>query len=209
MKFLLTAFCLILTIFQLQAQTCTTPGQNPSTAFPVCGTDTFSQASVPLCGGTTVPAGGCNQVTDVNPFWYKFTCFQSGTLGFKINPHTNSEDYDWQLFDVTGQNPNAIYTNPALTIAFNWSGEPGETGASNAGSSLFVCDGFGKPLWSKMPNIIQGHDYLLLISHFTSSQSGYDLSFGGGSALIYDTTTPPPQICRSSLRRQCDQGKSE
>src|SRR4030095_16890878 len=32
--------------------------------------------------------------------------------------------------------------------------------------------------------------YLLLISHFTQSQSGYNLSFGGGTASITDTTKP-------------------
>jgi len=190
MKFFVTILCLLLAAPVLKAQNCTAPGQNPSTAFPVCGTSTFTQSSVPLCGGKTIPANGCSQVTDVNPFWYKFTCFQSGTLGFKITPHTPTEDYDWQLFDVTNQNPNNVYTNPALTIAFNWSGEGGETGASAQGTSVFVCDGFGKPLWSAMPNLIQGHEYLLLISHFTPTQSGYDLSFGGGTAVITDTTAP-------------------
>ncbi len=75
-------------------------------------------------------------------------------------------------------------------MAFNWSGESGETGASNAGNSLFVCDGFGKPLWSKMPTLIQDHEYLLLISHFTQTQSGYSLAFTGGTAVITDTTPP-------------------
>ncbi len=31
-----------------------------------------------------------------------------------------------------------------------------------------------------MPNLVQGHQYLLLISHFSGDdQSGYKLSFGG------------------------------
>lgn len=192
MKFLLAAICLLLIHPVLQAQTCTAPGQNPGTAFPVCGTSTFTQTSVPICGGRQVPNPACTSVplTDVNPFWYKFTCFQAGTLGFTIKPHTNSEDYDWQVFDITGQNPDAVYTNPALVVGSNWSGEGGQTGASSAGSSLMVCDGLGRPLWSKMPQLIQGHEYLLLVSHFTQTQSGYDLSFGGGTAVITDPTPP-------------------
>ena len=40
-----------------------------------------------------------------------------------------------------------------------------------------------------MPNLKLGHKYLLLVSHFTDdSQSGYSLSFKGGSAVITDTT---------------------
>lgn len=200
MKFLLTTICLSLTSFLFAQTTCTAPGQNPGTAFPVCGTSVFTQNSVPICGGQTVPAPTCNSypLTDVNPFWYKFTCFQTGTLGFKIKPHTNSEDYDWQVFDITGQNPNAVYSNVNLAVACNWSGESGETGASSAGSNVFVCEGFGKPLWSKMPVIQQGHEYLLLVSHFTQTQSGYDLSFGGGTAVITDTTTPVMRYAEAS-----------
>jgi gliding motility-associated-like protein len=41
-----------------------------------------------------------------------------------------------------------------------------------------------------MPTLIKGHVYLLLVSHFTDTQSGYSLSFGGGTASITDTTPP-------------------
>jgi gliding motility-associated-like protein len=41
-----------------------------------------------------------------------------------------------------------------------------------------------------MPNLIVVHEYILMISHFTDGQSGYDLSFGGGSAVITDPIIP-------------------
>jgi gliding motility-associated-like protein len=41
-----------------------------------------------------------------------------------------------------------------------------------------------------MPSLIQGRNYLLLVSHFTQTQSGYKLSFGGGTANITDTKIP-------------------
>jgi hypothetical protein len=41
-----------------------------------------------------------------------------------------------------------------------------------------------------MPNLIAGHEYILMISHFTNGQSGYDLSFGGGTAVITDPLIP-------------------
>ena len=44
-----------------------------------------------------------------------------------------------------------------------------------------------------MPTLKLSHNYLLLISHFTTytpSQNGYKLSFGGGTASITDTLTP-------------------
>ena len=190
----LTQILLILAVFiggKAAAQNCTQLGQNPGTAFPVCGTTDFKQASVPICGDKVVP-NSCNTaiITDKNPYWYKFTCYTSGTLGFKITPANLGDDYDWQIFDITGETPTAVYSKPSLFVACNWSGESGETGASDAGNSLVVCEGFGRPLWSKMPDLIAGHQYLLLVSHFTDSQSGYTLSFGGGTADITDPKIP-------------------
>lgn len=185
--------CLWLAATNLFAQTCSTAGQTPSSAFPVCGTSTFTQTTVPKCGGRLLPAPHCpgDGLSDINPFFYKFTCFESGTLGLLITPKNMGDDYDWELYDVTGKDPNAIYSDGSLVVASNWSGEPGKTGASNAGTQLLVCGGYGKPLFSRMPTVQKGHDYLLLVSHFDGdSQSGYTLSFGGGTAVITDSTEP-------------------
>lgn len=183
------------------AQVCTALGQNPETAFPVCGTSTFSQTSVPICGNRTVPSQCTGTLfTDKNPFWYRFTCFSSGTLGFLIRPTNLSDDYDWQLFDITGRNPQDVYSVPSLFVACNWSGEGGLTGASSAGTSLVRCEGPGVPLFSSMPSLTAGRTYLLLISHFTDTQIGYSLSFGGGTAVITDPLEPH----LSSASASCD-----
>ena len=182
------------------AQTvCTALGQNPGTAFPVCGTDTFSIASVPICGDRGVP-GPCTgtPLTDKNPYWYKFTCFTAGTLGFVVTPKTISDDYDWQIFDITNKNPNDVYTDASLFVACNWSGDGGLTGASSAGTTLIRCDGPGVPRFSSMPTLIAGHEYILLVSHFSNSQSGYSLSFGGGTANITDPVMPALQKARAA-----------
>lgn len=185
------------------AQPCTALGQTPSSAFPVCGTNTFKQTIVPYCGGTLIP-GACSAdgITDQNPFWYKFTCFTTGTLGFQITPDDLNDDYDWQLFDVTGRSPNDVFIKASLFVASNWSGRTGITGASAAGIALKNCSG-NTPLFSSMPTIQQGHNYLLLLSHFTNfvqSDKGYELSFGGGTANITDTTTP----AMLSVETSCD-----
>lgn len=192
----------ILAVFAVSdaaAQQCTDLGQNPQTAFPVCGTSVFTQSTVPICGDREVPSP-CNNVpvTDKNPFWYRFKCYTSGTLGFKITPNNLQDDYDWQIFDVTGQRPGAVYSNGSLFVACNWSGEPGVTGASSAGRVLIICEGLGRPLFSGMPDIIEGHEYLLLVSHFTDSQSGYTLEFGGGSADITDPKIPAMQVATAA-----------
>ncbi|MEP7109810.1 MAG: gliding motility-associated C-terminal domain-containing protein, partial [Ferruginibacter sp.] len=137
------------------------------------------------------------QFNDKNPYWYKFTCFSAGTLGFLITPNTLTDDYDWQIFDVTNHDPIDIYTDVSLFVACNWSGHAGLTGTNATSLNLVECDS-DVPIFSKMPNLVQGHDYLLLVSHFSDSQSGYSLSFGGGTASITDPVNPSLQNARAA-----------
>jgi gliding motility-associated-like protein len=201
MKRLLSILSFFLFSICGKAQLCTTPGQTPSTAFPVCGTSVFQQTTVPICSSHTLIVPGCSDqggavYEDKNPYWYKFTCFKSGKLGFVITPTDQGDDYDWQLYDITNRNPNDVFTNKNLIITGNWAGTFGNTGASANGVGFIQCASIPsdkKSSFAVMPEITEGHTYLLLVSHFTDSQIGYSLSFKGGNAVITDTTTPHPK----------------
>lgn len=196
-RFSLLFLLLILVGTLAYTQPCTTLGQTPSTAFPVCGTTTFHQSNVPICSSTSLFVPGCSgdgaNYENKNPFWYKFTCYVSGTLNFVISPDNMNDDYDWQLYDVTGLSPDAVFTNRNIIITGNWSATPGNTGASASGVTHIQCASApedNRPNFARSPNLIAGHEYILLVSHYTDSQSGYDLSFGGGTAVITDPTEP-------------------
>lgn len=201
MKFVLTATCLFL-FRAIVAGQCTTSGQTPSTAFPICGTSAFHQKNVPICASNILTVPGCSGSTywDRNPYWYKFTCYQPGTLGFLISPLDQNDDYDWQLYDITGRNANDVLVDPSLVVTGNWAGTLGNTGASKDGVNFIQCasdPAYKKNSFAKMPTLIQGHTYLLLVSHFTDSQKGYDLSFSGGTAVITDTTQPKLKLAEA------------
>ncbi len=175
-------------------QPCTTPGQNPSTALPVCGSTTFTQYKIPRCKNHVVFVPGCSlnandlAYDDRNPIWYRFTCSTAGTLGFIISPNHANEDYDWQLFDITGHNPDDVYTDTTLVVIGNWAGAFGTTGAQT-GVPYSVCASEDER-FSQMPNLAEGHEYLLLISSFTDGEDGFTLSFEGGTAVIDDPAEP-------------------
>lgn len=190
-----------------KSQSCTQPGQTPATAFPVCGTTVFSQTTVPLCVSSVLHVPGCEATNtiyeDKNPFWYKFHCYTSGTLGFRIDPNSPTSDYDWQLYDITGLDPNQALTNRNIIVTGNWSASYGPTGTSANGVNYLQCSSVPSddaPTFAKMPNLIAGHDYILLVSHWTNTQAGYDLSFGGGTAVITDPNLPMPK----SIKPDCD-----
>lgn len=191
---------------------CSELGQRPQTAFPVCGSAVFKQESVPTCLNGNILVQGCTGdgalYSDLNPYWYKFTCFKAGTLVFSIAPNSIYDDYDWTIFDVTGRDVSVVYTTDpatmkAIFVAANWSarsGPPtnGVTGTSTNARNYSECASIPgvsdpEPL-SRAPNLIEGHNYLLMISHFSGDgQSGYGLSFGGGTASITDTVPPKMQ----------------
>src|SRR5262245_22212619 len=82
------------------SQPCTIPGQTPSTAFGLCDSTTVRQSSIPSCKNHNLFVPGCSQgyinqeYADRNPFWYRFICSSSGSLGFLIDPYTDDEDFD-------------------------------------------------------------------------------------------------------------------
>jgi gliding motility-associated-like protein len=204
MKFfglLFISFAVVFYAKDIRAQQCSALGQTPSSALPVCGTGIYLQTNVPICSSANLYVPGCSgssgaNYENKNPFWYKFTCYQTGTFSFTLTPAVLSDDYDWQLYDVTGLDPNAVFTNRDIIVTGNWSGTGGPTGTSSSGVDFIQCGSdpaVYKNPFAKLPTIIKDHNYILLISHYTDSQSGYSLTFIGGSAvtsIITDPLTP-------------------
>src|SRR5688572_29586303 len=91
-KYLVVLLSLVLQLKVNFGQACTNLGQTPSTAFPVCGTTVFHQTSVPICATVNIFVPGCStggggtSYQNKNPYFYKFTCYAAGTLGFLIVP---------------------------------------------------------------------------------------------------------------------------
>ncbi|HMZ99568.1 MAG TPA: PKD domain-containing protein, partial [Ferruginibacter sp.] len=173
----------------------------PSNAIPVCGTAVFHQDQVVNCTGPNVAQPFCSiGATSSSSFWYKFTCYQSGSLGFLISGISGSDDYDWVLFDITGHDPNDVFTNSSLAISINLYGAgsgPAQypespTGCRPGASGNVHCEGSanGNTPFNAMPNITVGHEYLLMVTNWTQSTAGYDLTFTGGSASITDPKDP-------------------
>ncbi len=184
------------------AQTCVNTAQTPASAIFMCGSGIYVQNTVPPCGNLQFPPPCTDgySYSNRNPFWFRFASFNTGTLGFVITPNDGSENYDWQVFDKTGHNPEDVFTDPTLLVAANWSGDVGETGASAEGTSLIVCSGATQLLYSSMPTVIQGHEYLLMVSHFDNTTNGFRLEFTTGVSNITDPVVPHLK----SVRTSCD-----
>lgn len=187
--FLLGSFLWL--VLPLRSQQCSYPGQTPVTAILVCGSSSITVNTPTFCGNTLlpIPCGDGFPYQNVNPNFFRMLCYSAGTLGFSILPSDLSADYNWALFDVTSTNPVDIFTNSNLLVAWNWSSNGGETGASMDGTRLNVCSG-AQPLFCSMPDLIQGHTYMLMICNQGGSFGSYQLTFDGGTASITDVVEP-------------------
>ena len=175
--------------FTTEAQVCSGPGRTPQTAIVVCGSLTFTQVDVSTCSGPQLPFAGCTETpTAENVYWYRFHCYQTGTLGFLITPLTPT-DIDWTVCDITGRPPTDVFTNN-LSISTNLSQFLTATGCTPAGSGNTNCGG-PTPLLNAMPVVTAGNDYLLMVSRYTvTTNQGYTLSFTGGTAVLTDNQLP-------------------
>jgi gliding motility-associated-like protein len=210
-RILIFLFLVIVLIGKNFAQPCALPGMTPDNAIPVCGTSIFHQGQVTNCTGPNVAQTGCSiGVTSSSSFWYKFTCYQTGTLGFLMSGISPNDDYDWALFDITGHNPNDVFSNSSLAISINLYGAgsgpapfpESPTGCRAGATGNVHCEGSanGNTPFNAMPTITVGHEYLLMVTNWTRSTTGYDLTFTGGSASITDPKEPHLQ----SAKAACD-----
>src|SRR5688572_29576281 len=208
MKIRLLIFTIFIVIKNIAySQAFTEPGQTASTAFSVCKQTMFIQKQVPPCQNGIVYVPGCSTgsfvdfYVDKNPFFYRFVCSSTGTLGLLIDPSTGgeeTEDFDWQIWDITGRNPEDIYTDTTLVVAGNWAGSYGPTGTAPAGLTEIICASeFNR--FAVMPTLLEGHEYILMVSHFTFWENGgYTLSFAGGTAVINDSTEAHVLIAKAT-----------
>ena len=175
-----------------RAQVCTYPGQTPESAIYLCGAATISMNVPTRCGQTPIPIP-CSDgypYSNKNPVFFKIFCFSSGTFGFTIIPIDLNANFSWTLFDVTNTNPADIFTNTNLVLGSNWSAELGPTGASADGTEKIVCSGGRQNLFSRMPDLIQGRTYILMVVDETASFEPFQISVDNGTASITDPVEP-------------------
>jgi gliding motility-associated-like protein len=188
------------------------PAQTPSTsdcngAIQLCG-GVYTETSAPLGTGNVYEfTGGCNQDLESASIWYSFTVQTAGDLSFVLNPATNSDDYDWGLFNITtgGCAGINLQNGTSPTVECNsWGGfgSNGDTGISTANGGMGTTNGPGNtngPPFNADLAVTVGQTYALVVMNWTGSTSGYTIDFTQSTASLYDQVPPTVQ----SLTADC------
>jgi hypothetical protein len=134
--------------------------------------------------------------------WYTIPINANGTLTFDIVPNdwpgapsTSSTDYDFAIWKVGGSGTTTtcagILSSPATALAAcNYSGL-GVTGCFGTGNAPAAYPGFDAA-YEPAINVSNGDVYILVISNFSNSTSGYTLNFGSSAPINY--TASPSSI---------------
>lgn len=177
-------------------------------SFIVLGKSAYSQVvpntqdclgAIPICQGVYVQnnsyvgtgnipneinaVNSCLKSGEKNDVWYVFTVQSSGILNFTITPNNLNDDYDWAVYNLTNATCAQIYTLPALEVSCNYSGLPGATGPNGLAGAQ------NNPPFA----VTAGQTYVLNVSNFSSTQSGYTFDVGATTATIFDATPPYPK----------------
>ncbi|MCF8462274.1 MAG: gliding motility-associated C-terminal domain-containing protein [Flavobacteriales bacterium] len=191
MKFLFQFACAtVLLSFQLEA----IAQQDCFDAIYVCSSSYVQNSSYSGVGSEqeVPPATTCLGNGEVNSVWYRFTVTSSGSMGFLLNPLNPNDDYDFALFNLSNDSCSGILAGTNLPVSCNYSADPGATGMSANGTGN--TNGSSGPNRNALRQVLAGESYALMISNFTSSQTGYSLDFAGTASIADNDAAIPDSI---------------
>jgi hypothetical protein len=176
-------------------------GQDCGTYLPVCDTtmsfgDPGFQSFGNICD---FPGGGTNCLLsgERSTVWFEIPILANGNLEFSIvpkdwagAPSTVCTDYDFAVWKTagTGAVTCAQIGSGATPVScnYNFLGVTGCFGTA-AGVSPTAYPGFGSAFNTRIP-VIAGDKFVLVVSNFTNSTSGFDIIFGNTSPINYAAT---------------------
>lgn len=174
----------------VQSAVAQAPEQDCISAIPICNnsyTQNLSYAGAGTNPNEIDPLVSCLGTGEVNDVWYIFTVQVAGNVCFSITPLNALDDYDWAVYNLTNNPCSDIFTNAGLEVSCNFSGNLGCGGVTGAnGNTGGPCGGQNNPC---IP-VAAGETYVINVSNFSASQSGYNIDFGQSTATIFDNVPP-------------------
>ncbi len=184
-----------------QALTPLNNGQDCGVYLPVCDTSmSFGDPGFQSFGNICdFPGGGNNCLLsgERSSVWFEIPINANGNLSFSVvpkdwpgSPSTAGTDYDFAVWKTVGAgavNCSAIAAG-GTPISCNYSAL-GVTGCfgNTIGTPPAAYPGFGTSFNTSIP-VLAGETYVLVVSNFTNSTSGFDIVFGNTSPLNYSAT---------------------
>ncbi len=183
----LVCMAIVLGFTQVSAQA---PEQDCVNSIAVCQNGYSQQNSYSGSGNLPNeidPNLSCLGGGELNSVWYTMTIQSDGLLNFSITPNDPSDDYDWAVFNLTNATCADIFTNAALEVSCNFSGNTGNGGITGPNG---ITSGTGSSQNEDPIPVNAGETYMVNVSNFSSTQSGYSIDMAASTAAVYDDVEP-------------------
>lgn len=142
---------------------------------------------------------------ETNSTWFVWTCFQSGSLEFTLTPLNVADDLDYVIYRLPNglgncQGKEVVRCNAAGDNVYP-SACMGPTGLRAGDSDISEdagCTDSGDNAWLSPFQMVAGESYALVINNFTSTNSGFNIEFGGNGEFLgpeAEFTTVPSAVC--------------
>lgn len=181
------------------------PGQECAVSNPVCNsTITVGNPGYQAVGSSCDFTGGganCLLSGERGSSWYNISISAAGNLEFNIVPNDyvgglagNETDYDFAVWKMKDGPTNTVVntcatlnTNAPIRCDYDFLGVTGLYSATANTAFPSYAPDFNSSYEPRLP-VQAGDEYLLIVSNFTNSTSGFALQFSAGSPINY---TPP------------------
>ncbi len=187
-----------LLVFTAQGQT-NLPEQDCIHAIPLCQnvySNTTAYSGTGFIPNEINPLYSCLSTGEKNDVWYIFTVQTAGEINFTITPFSATDDYDWAVFNLSNSSCQNIFSDSSLQVSCNYDANTGCGGATGPNGLQTGC-GQSEPT---IP-VQAGQTYVVNVSNYSSSQSGYTINFSASTAMIYDGAPP----ARTLVTLNCNQ----
>ncbi len=188
------------------------PSSDCATGVVLCDKSTFA---VDFLSGTgdvrdnllSNDLSNCNNPSEMNSSWYRWTCDESGTLGFSITPlgAAVNEDIDFVVYEFANGLDDC---GGRQVLRQMYSGETGGQGIDNlpclgatglrAGANDIVevcgCDVGRDDNFLSQIDMVSGRSYGIVIMNFSGSGDGFSIEFDGTGTFL----GPEPEFTLSS-----------
>lgn len=185
----LILFSILTTLFQsVQAQQ---PEQDCINAIPVCSlviVQPNSYNGEGLNPSEINPLISCLGSGEENSVWYEVNILTDGLLSFVLDPTFFLDDYDWAVYNLTNDPCSAIAINSRLEVSCNYSATAGPTGPNLPGGGN--SQNAGGPNRNSPIPVLAGETYVINISNFSGTVSGFRLDFTNSTATIGNSQAP-------------------
>lgn len=127
--------------------------------------------------------------------WYTFTTTTAGIFRFVLTPVDQDDDYDWALFNITGNDCGDIPNDPDLLVSCNSWGDNNNNGTTGISTPLGGSGNQNGPGTTNGPpfnedlQVQAGETYVLMVSNWSESTKGFNINVSGSTAQgVYRTS---------------------